>query len=197
MTCFHNFTSTIWEIFISNLLLFICSMFYLVWWVVSFRPGTSGGASGMFYISAAFITGVAAIVLMSVSIYSLSHDSKSVPVKFILLGSATLFFVLILITTNAFHRSVTSELIIIHIWVALEMSAVVVLYGTGNFDSRRARTLAALVGIAFVASLICYVLYDRLNGMASYLDGMLPLIMAAFVMAVFLGVLAVSQTGSN
>ena len=192
MTCFHNFTAPLWEIFAGNLLLLFCSLFYLVWWVVSFRPNSSGGSAGVFYITAAFITGVAAIALLSGGINSLSQDSKSLPVRFILLGSAALFFVLLLVTAIAFHRIVTSELIIIHIWAALELSLVAVLYGTGHFGSGRAATLTALVGIAIVVGLICYVLYFRLDGMSSYWDGMVPLMMDAFVMAVFLGVLAVS-----
>ena len=192
MTCFHNFTAPLWEIFAGNLLLLFCSLFYLVWWVVSFRPNSSGGSAGVFYITAAFITGVAAIALMSGGINSLSQDSKSLPVRFILLGSAALFLVLLLVTAIAFHRIVTSELIIIHIWAALELSVVAVLYGTGRFSSGRAATLAALVGIATVIGLICYVLYYRLDGTASYWNGMVPLMMDAFVMAVFLGVLAVS-----
>jgi hypothetical protein len=192
MTCFHNFTAPLWEIFAGNLLLLFCSLFYLVWWVVSFRPNSSGGSAGVFYITAAFITGVAAIALMSGGINSLSQDSKSLPVRFILLGSAALFLVLLLVTAIAFHRIVTSELIIIHIWAALELSVVAVLYGTGRFGSGRAATLAALVGIATVIGLICYVLYYRLDGTASYWNGMVPLMMDAFVMAVFLGVLAVS-----
>jgi len=192
MTCFHNFTAPLWEIFAGNLLLLFCSLFYLVWWVVSFRPNSSGGSAGVFYITAAFITGVAAIALMSGGINSLSQDSKSLPVRFILLGSAALFLVLLLVTAIAFHRIVTSELIIIHIWAALELSVVAVLYGTGRFGSGRAATLAVLVGIATVIGLICYVLYYRLDGTASYWNGMVPLMMDAFVMAVFLGVLAVS-----
>jgi hypothetical protein len=140
MTCFHNFTAPLWEIFAGNLLLLFCSLFYLVWWVVSFRPNSSGGSAGVFYITAAFITGVAAIALMSGGINSLSQDSKSLPVRFILLGSAALFLVLLLVTAIAFHRIVTSELIIIHIWAALELSVVAVLYGTGRFGSGRAAT---------------------------------------------------------
>ena len=192
MTFFHDFTAPLWEIFTGNLLLLFCSLFYLIWWVVYFRPNSSGGSAGVFYITAAFITGVAAIALMSGGINSLSQDSKSLPVRFILLGSAALFLVLLLVTAIAFHRIVTSELIIIHIWAALELSVVAVLYGTVRFGPGRAATLAALVGIATVIGLICYVLYYRLDGTASYWNGMVPLMMDAFVMAIFLGVLAVS-----
>lgn len=79
-----------------------------------------------------------------------------------------------------------------HIVASLELSAVAVLYGTGHFGLERAATQSALVGIATVVGLISYVLFYRLDGMSSYLDGMVLLMTEAFVMAVFLGVLSVS-----
>ncbi len=193
---FRSFTAPVWEISAGNLLLLLCSLFYLAWWFVSYRPnssiGLSAGSYGGFYLAAAFITGVAAIALMSAGIDSLSQDSKGLPVKFIMLGGAALFVIVLLVTTIAFHRTVTSELILIHIWAALELSAVAVLYGTGRFGAGHAASLSALVGIAFVAGLICYVLYYRLDETAGYWAGMVPLITDAFVAAAFLGMLAVS-----
>ena len=193
MTYFHNFTPPLWEIFAGNLLLLFCSLFYLAWWVVAFRPNASEKSStGTICITAAFITGIAAIALMSGGIRALSSSANGVPVSYVLLGCAALFGILLLVTTLVFHRLVTSELIIIHIWTALELSAVAVLYNTGRFGLGRTVTLAALVGMATIAGLIAYVLYYRLEGTASYRDGMVPLIADAFVMAVFVGVLAVS-----
>ena len=196
MIFFRNFSTPLRGIFAGNLLLLFCSLFYLIWWAISFRQNSSGGLAGVlagvFCIMAAFISGIAAIALMSGGIYSLSQDSKSSPVRFILLGGAVLFLVLLLVTVIAFHRIVTLELLIIHIWAALELSVVSVLYGIGRFGLGRAVILAALVAIATVVALICYVLYYRLNGTASYLDGMVPLMVDAFIMALFLGVLAVS-----
>ena len=192
MMLFRNFNAPLWESFAGNLLLLFCSLFYLAWWVVTFRPNSSGGPVGVFYIVVAFITGIVAIVLMSGGISSLSQSSESIPVRFILLGAVALLIVLVLITTMAFHRIVTSELIIIIIWAALELSVITVLYGTGRFGSGSAVALAVLVGIATVVSLICYVLYYRLNETASYWVGMVPLSAAGLVMAIILGVLAVS-----
>jgi hypothetical protein len=192
MTCFRNFTVPLWEIFAGNLLLLFCTLFYLAWWVVSYRPNSSGGSVGVFCITAAFITGFAAIALMSGGISPLSQDSKGVPVMYILLGCAALFFVLLPVTSIAFHRIVTSELMLMHVWAALELSAVAVLYGTGRFGAGRAAALAALVGIAAVAGLICYVLYYRQDETARYWIGMIPLATDSLVMTVFLGVLAVS-----
>ncbi len=192
MNFFHNFTTPLWGIFFGNLLLLFCSLFYLAWWVVSFRPDASAGPGGGFFITAAFIAGLAAIVLMSGGISSLSQNSKSVPVWIILLGITALFLILLPVTSIAFHRVVTSELIIIHIWAALELCAVVVLYGTGRFGTGRALTLTALVLIAFVIGLICYVIHYRLDSTAAYWNGMVPLAVDSFVAAAFLGVLAVS-----
>lgn len=192
MICFHNFTASLWEVFSGNLLLFFCSLFYLIWWVVSFRPGSSGGSAGVFCIAAAFITGIAAIALLSVGINSLSHNSKGLPVRYIMIGVAVLYVALLLVTVVVFHRQVTSELIIIHIWVALEISTVVVLHGIGRFGQGRIAALTVLVGISTIIGLICYVLYYRLDGLSSYWVGMVPLATDAFVMAVFLGVLVAS-----
>ena len=196
MTCFHNFTAPVWQIFAGNLMLFICSLFYLVWWVVCFGPNASGkaagGSTGVVYLTGAFISGIAAIVLMSGGINTLSKDAKSVPVWLILLCGIVLFAVMLLVTTAFYHRPVTSELIIIHIWAVLQLSAVAVLYGTGRFGLGRTVLLVTLTGIAFVVGVICYILYYRLEGKAGYWDGMAPLLVDASVMAVFLGVLAVS-----
>jgi len=192
MMFFRNFNAPLWEIFAGNLLLLFCSLFYLAWWAVTFRPDSIGGSVGVFYIVAAFITGVIAIVLMSGGISSLSQSSESIPVRFILLGAVALFIVLVLVTTMAFHRIVTSELIIILFWAALELSVITVLFGTGRFSSGSAVTLAVLVGIATVVSLICYVLYYRLDETTSYWVGMVPLSAAGLVIAFILGILAVS-----
>jgi hypothetical protein len=188
MTFFRSFTAPLWEIFAGNLLLLFCILFYLAWWVVTYRQNSSGGL----YITAALITGFAAIAMMYSGINSLSRDSKGLQVSYILLGCAALFLVMLLVTVIAFHRAVTSELIIIHIWTALELSAVAVLFGTGRFGAGRAVILAILAGIATAVSLICYVLHYRLDETASYWNGIVTLTADAFVIAVFLVVLAVS-----
>lgn len=192
MKCFNSFTVPLWELFAGNLLFLFCSLFYLVWWVVDFRPNSTSGAAGTFLLMFAFFTGIGAIILMSVSINSLSRNSKVLPLRFILIGVAVLYIALYLITTYVFHRPATSELLIMHIWVAVELCAITVLYGIGRFGSGCVVALMTLVGIVTVAGLICYVLYYRLDGMSSYWDGMIPIAADAFVMAAFLGVLVLS-----
>ena len=192
MTSFRSFTFPLWELFAGNLLLLACCLLYLAWWIVSYRPNAPGGSAGTLYITAAFIFGIVAIVLMGNGISSLSADSRGIPVKLVIAGVATLFVVMLCVTTLAFHRMVTSELLILHVWAVLELCAVAVLYNTGRYGAGRAAVLAALVGIATIAGFICYVLYYRLDETASYRVGMVPLATDAFVMAILLAVLAAS-----
>ncbi len=191
MTFFRDFSLPLWEMFAGNLLLLACSLCYLAWWAVSFRPGSPGGTPGTIYIAAAFITGCAGILLMSGGINTLSDDSKGVPVRYVLVGGVALFIVMLLVTSIAFHRIVTSELMIIHVWAVLELSAVAVLYGTGRFGPGRMMAMAVLLGTATLAGLICYVLYYRLDEITRYHVGMVPLAADAFVMALFLSLLAI------
>jgi hypothetical protein len=190
----HNFSTPFREILAGNLLLLLCSLFYLIWWVISYRPNSYGmSVTGGLYLIVTLITGIAAIAVLSYGINSLAPHSNVLPVKFILISVGVLFLAVLAITTIVFHRIVTSELILIHIWMALELSALTVLYGTGRFGVGHTVLLAILIGIATIVGLICYVLYYRLDETASYWTGMIPLITAAFVMVVYAVMLAIPQ----
>jgi hypothetical protein len=193
MVCFHNFTVPVREIFFGNLSFFFCSLFYLVWWIIVFRPGSAGGGKiGWACLAAAFVTGIAALALMAAGINALSPASKGVPVWGILLGGILCYFILLPVTAFAFHRQVTSELLIMDIWAVMQLCCITVLRGTGHLGEGGAAALTVLVGLAAVAGLVCYILYYRVSGAASWWDGMIPLLSDALVMAVFLGVMAVS-----
>jgi hypothetical protein len=178
------------EIFIGNASLLICSLLYLAWWVVTFKPGCSGMRNGAYYLAGAFITGIAAIILMSAGINALSSQSSGTPVRYIIIAGTVLYAVLFIITNKTFHRRTTSELIIIIIWAVIEVCAITVLNGTGRLSSGQTLLLSVLAGLATVVGLICYVAYYRLNALASYLIGMIPLITDVAVMVVVLGVMA-------
>ena len=190
MNCFHNFTGPLWQIFIGNLLLFLCSLFYLIWWIVSYRPNSIGiSVTSGLSITIASITGIAAVAAMFYGISSLSPSSNGLPVKVILISVFILFLVLLPTSIVIFHRTVTSELILIHFWVALVLSAVVVLHGTGHFNFAHTATLVTLTGIATVVGLICYMLYYSLDESARFWNGMIPLIADSVVSLVFLVVM--------
>ena len=191
MGFFRNFTAPLWGTFIGNLLFFFTSVFYILWWTAVNRSDSGGNGAGIFLAGACF-TGIAAIVILAGCMNALSREGKGLPVRYILLGCALLFFVLLALTRIAFDRIVTSELMIICVWAAVEWSLIAVLQGSGRFGAGRAVTLAALVGLATLVGLVCYVLHYRLDEALRFRNGLIPLAVDAGVMTVFLGVLAFS-----
>lgn len=192
MGCFRAFTAPLWMLFAGDALLLFCSVFYMAWWLICFRPGSPGLSSGWALLALAFATGLPALVLLALSVSALNAASGGGLSGPILLGALALYLILLLVTKAAFHRPVTSELLIMLVWAAAQLCAVAALRGAGRFGPGRTAALAVLVGLATAADVVCYVLYYRLDAQASYWDGLVPLASDAAVMAVFLGVLAFS-----
>lgn len=199
MTLFDHLAAPPGGILAGQLLLFICSLFYLAWWIVAFRPDSSASAPGSatsgFLFMAALVTGLAAVYLLSSGINTLADHSTGFPVKCILLAAAAAFALLLPATAIGFARVVTSELLIIHLWAALEFSTVAVLQGAGHLGPGSASALTILVGLGFLVSLACYVLYYRLDPMAAYVSGMVPLAASTLIAAVLAGVLGFARGG--
>jgi hypothetical protein len=193
MTCFRDFTIPLWENFVGNLLMFATIVFYIAWWTVSFRPNGDGRTAGAgVFIAIALFTGVAAIAIMSIGINSLSQIGKGFPVMYILLGAVAFYIILLAVTKIAFQRAVTSELLLITVWAALEWSTIGVLQGSSRFSIGQALTLAILVALATGAGIVCYILHYRLDEVSRFWNGLIPLIVDAGVMTVFLAMLALS-----
>jgi hypothetical protein len=193
MISFSNFSIPLWEIFFGNMLMLVTSVFYMTWWTVSFRPNNNGKTTGAgFFLAVAIFTGVTGIVIMSLGIYSLSAAGNGFPVMYILLGAVACFVILLAITKIAFRRAVTSELLLITIWAALECSAIAALQGGGRFGSAQVLTCMILVALATGIGIGCYILHYRLNEPARFWNGLIPIITDAVVMIVFLVVLSLS-----
>jgi hypothetical protein len=193
MACFDNFTVPPCRILGGNLLLFATLLFYIAWWTVTFRPGRAGGtASAKFYIGLALLTGLAAITIMFSGIEMLAQGRKASTVINILLGAAALYIFLLLVTRFAFQRPVTAELLLIIFWASLEFSAISVLQGSGYLSMELALALAGLMVLAAVIGLVCYIMHYRLDEVPRFWNGLIPLIVDAGVVAVFLMMLAFS-----
>jgi hypothetical protein len=191
MTLFRGFTVAQWEIFSGNLLMFIAIAFYITWWTVCFRPGGSNNpADGGLFIAAAFFAGVAAITVLSYGIKSLAPTANSTPVMHILIGAAAFYIVLLVVTIIVFHRMVTSELLLIIVWAALELSTIAVLQESGRFGRGCALTLTAIVALATVTGVVCYVLHYRLDEPSRFWNGLIPLIVDEGAVAALLAALA-------
>lgn len=178
----YDFDFPVKRIFQSNILLIICCAFYLVWWLLAFKP--AGAIKGMktgWLLIPAFAAGLAAIVLAINGMQSASTNSALFPDGSLLWGSIAAYFILLAVTRLLLKRPVTTELFLIVGWVALALSEINTLYGIDRFSHQLSVILSIVVGVAALISLVCYVLYYNLENHAGYFDGMVPLIMVALV----------------
>lgn len=179
----HNLNFTSRQIFESNILLIICCIFYLAWWLLAFKPtGAVKGIKTGWLLIPAFVSGLAAIIFAAKGISAASVSVTLFPSGSLLWGGIAAYIILLAVTRFLLNRSVTTELFLIVGWAVLAMSEINVLYGTGCFSYRPAVTFTVIIVAAALISLICYILYYSLGERAGYFDGMVPLIMIAMVM---------------
>jgi len=91
--------------------------------------------------------------------------------------------ILAVITVAVFKRQMTSELLLFVFWGALALAEVNVLYGSHQLPAAAALVLAALIVAVVAASLVCYVLFYRLEPRLVFWDGAIPLLLIALTMA--------------
>lgn len=171
-------------IFRSNLFLVICCVFYWIWWLLAFKP--EGAVKGMktgWLLIPTFAAGIAAIVLAVRGMQSSDIHNALFPSGSLLWGGIAAYLILLAITVLFLKRPATTELILIVGWAALELAEIDALYGSASFSRGCAAALAVVVGAAALISLVCYVLYYKLENRAGYVDGMVPLILIALVAA--------------
>lgn len=171
------------QILRSNLLLVVCCVFYLAWWLLAFKPtGAIKGVKSGWLLIPAFVAGLVSIILAVKGIQSASVRSALFPSGLLLWGGITAYFILLAVTRLLFKRQVTTELFLIVGWAALVLSEINVLYGMGRFSHGLSVIFAVVIGVAALISLACYVVYYNLGDRAGYFDGMVPLLMVAIVM---------------
>ncbi len=171
------------QVLMGNLCLIVCSVFYLLWWILAFKPvrPVTGMRSG-WLLFPALIFGVAAVVQIIGGIQAARLEQTIIPGGWILPVSAAAYVLLALITGRFMNRPVTTELILIVAWTALTLAEVNLLYGTGAFSFRTACSYLAATVLFALIDLAAYILYYDLDTVTSYVDGMIPLLLAALMM---------------
>ncbi|MGN1403937.1 MAG: hypothetical protein ACI4XB_06440 [Ruminococcus sp.] len=173
-----------------NLLLVICCIFYLAWWILAFRPVNpiKGFQSGWLLIPAA-VCGIAGVILAVQGCRAASGAPLLVPFHVLVIAGVAAYVLLLLVTSAVFHRTVTTELVLIVGWTVLMLAELSAVSGVGVMGHTQAIALAAVAVIVGVASLICYVLYYNLGKTAGFWDGTLPLAFAAIYMVIITAVI--------
>lgn len=181
----------VWQ---GHALLVACAVLYLAWWVVFFRPGAVRPAGALYALGVACILGavacgLAGVFLAAAALGELS-GAGSVPGWAFALGGVVGYVALLALTAGVFQRQVTTELLLIDAWGAFELYVVASLAASGALAGGAVPVMYLLVALLVVASLVCYVLYYRLGPVASFVDGMVPLIAVGIESAVLVALLA-------
>ncbi len=179
------------QMLLGNILFIGCSAFYLLWWILAFKPtdAVKGFRSGWLLIPA-FLFGLAALVLIIRGADGADTARSFFSGGTVLLFGVISYFLLLIVTWFVFHRQVTTELFLIVGWTALAFLESNAIYGLEIINRGGAVVLfAAAVSVA-VLSMICYVLYYGLDKRAGYADGMIPIILAAVYMVVLIVLIA-------
>ena len=174
------------KIFVGQLCLIACCLFYLAWWNAAYYPGADGntlnGSKGVwFWLTAA--TALIGIWQNAQGIHNLP-EVEAFSVRRICLVGAMLYFVLAVVTYGIFRRPLTAELALIVAWCGLETATLQALWANGSLTSEKLYFLAAVVLLATVIGLIAYIEYYKLSETKAFYCGMIPLAVDAAAMGI-------------
>ncbi|MCD8078028.1 MAG: hypothetical protein LUE63_06600 [Lachnospiraceae bacterium] len=168
-----------------NLLMILCCVFYLAWWLLAFKPTApvKGMKSGWLLIPA-LLLGVAAVWQIGSGSGAVENQMKLLSGTSVLIGGVVAYIILLAGTSVLLKRQVTTELFLIVGWAVLMFLELNALHGMGPFTKIMTVLLLAEIIIAAIVSLICYLLYYNLDRLKGYVDGMIPLLLIMAMMAV-------------
>ncbi len=173
-----------------NLMLIVCCIFYLAWWLIAFKPvgAIHGFKSGWLLIPAALF-GLGAVVQIVRG--SSVSDGVLFPRSAVVIVGVMAYVVLLAATAIFLKRQVTTELLLIVGWTMLMFLELNTLYALGEFSKTATIIFLIILVIAAVVNLVCYLLYYNLDSTKGYIDGMIPLLLTAVTMiAITFGVVA-------
>lgn len=173
------------KIFYGTAALVMCCVFYLIWWVLAFRPAGKVGVTWPWLIFAA-VFGFAGVIVSVGGINTDVPGHKMLGIWPLIVGICV-YFALLFITSHFMHRMVTTELVLIVGWTALQfmvLDTAQCLASSGGISRQTAVAFMVLALIVAVLSLIAYLSYYKLPVVKGYIAGMLPLIMIGVLMAV-------------
>ena len=142
-----------------------------------------GGVNGVLFL-AMVVLGAVGVWLSTTTIPATS--APIIGTEGIVIGAVAAYIVLLLVTRFLFGRVVTTELILIVAWTALEKSVIVSLNAAGILIGGRFLAMCIVLVAAFIVSIVLYVAYYRMEEMRAFYAAMVPLAAAAVTMAVLI-----------
>lgn len=179
----QNMDKTLYDLLKGNTLMILCSLFYLLWWMIAFWPKNQHHTPfTAFLLILAFVAGIASLFIIIPAINHANNTQQLYPSKVLYFVGIIVYIVLAIFSWCVLKRQVTTELLLIVGWSVLQFSILNVFYGNNVIGSTMGILLCVLIVVIAVASLACYLAYYRLKPVPSYLVGMIPLLLVTVMM---------------
>ncbi len=170
------------QMLIGNLLLVGCCVFYLAWWIIAFKPtGAIKGMKSGWLLIPAFLCGLAGVILV-VKGSNAEGLTALLPRKAVIVCGLIIYLALVAVTSTLLKRQITTELLLIVGWAVLMFLEINGLFAGKEISQTVSIVLMIITIIFAIISLVCYLLYYNLDKSKGYVDGMIPLILAAVMM---------------
>lgn len=174
------------SIWIGQISLIVCCGFYVLWWSLCYRPNVVVNRIGGLYGLLLLVVAFSGFFGVGMTIYGQGTLPSYISGNWILIGGIVTYLLLLFITQSFFGRPVTTELILIVGWTLLEMSLINHLYGAQMLSSTSVWIALIVCMLAFIISIVLYVLYYRMEPQLAYYAAMAPLLTEAVSMIVLL-----------
>lgn len=173
------------QIVIGQILMFICCIFYLLFWYHGYRPDNqvnrAEGINGVL-LTLTLAFGIAGLIFSLIPVEKASITKYRQ--MYIVIGGIAAYIILMVITKYGFQRIVTTELFLIVGWTMLEMSLLNRLSGSGLLVGPKLAIMYGVIAAAFNISMVLYVAYYRMEDMKAFYVAMVPIVTEGVSMGV-------------
>lgn len=176
-------------IVIGEVLLVVCSLCYLLWWIITFRPSVRTPSGGGLFLAGAVLGGLGGVVLLVVGITLLLPRASATALGATIIGGVLVGALLLYVTSRVAHRPVTTEFPLIVVWATVQLAAGISLRTAGVLQAPAATAWIAVTAIATLVGLACYLVFYRLDPAVAYWIGMVPLAVDGVVAAILAAIM--------
>lgn len=122
------------QVLAGNLFLIVCCLFYLLWWILAFKPaGAVKGMKSGWLLLPALVFGIAAVVWIVRSVLGAQMQRSILSFGKMMLLAAIVYIFLLAGTWVFLKRPVTTELFLIVAWTALTLAEIHLFWGDRDF----------------------------------------------------------------
>jgi len=180
-------------IVIGEVLLVVCSLCYLVWWTITFRPWARTPHGGGLFLGGAVLAGLGGLALLAVGIATLLARASLPALGATIVGGVLVGASLLYVTSSVAHRPVTTELPLIVVWATMQLATGITLRTAGVVSAPGASAWILLTAVATLVGLVCYLIFYRLDPVPAYWIGMVPLAVDGVVAAILAAIVTLAR----